>query len=149
MSTNLNNDQIVGYANRGEAGQTKNGNFWTVPGFTGNCGFLPSDLYYGFRAINSQGVGHRIEQTIYSYSTPIAIKIDGVWIIPDVTYSATTSSKHATHLYRLRDRIEYIPRDASVEEIERVIAGKQRYVRSHKSGVPGRYIPGPNYVDGE
>lgn len=32
-----------------------------------------------------------IEYTIYSYSTPIAWRIDGVWIIPDVKYSVTTT----------------------------------------------------------
>lgn len=32
-----------------------------------------------------------IEYTVYSYDTPIAWRMHGVWIIPDIKYSVTTT----------------------------------------------------------
>ena len=128
------NDQIVPLAQRGVRAKTATGNMSTDPGQTYYWGYLPHRLQDAFRAIRE-----RISQTIYSYGTPIAIQVDGVWIIPDVTYSATTSSKHQTHLWQLGGL--YVPYDCSLDELERVIAGYMRYTGK-------KWVPGPNWEPG-
>lgn len=85
-------------------------------------GHLPPRLVEILHARFTAGA---ITQVIYSYSTPIAWLDGDVWVVPEVTYSATTSSKHQSQLYRLHPL--YIPRDAGMEEYMRVISGYARY----------------------
>ena len=125
------NADIIGLAISGRTAQTSTGNMSTDhhrPGFTryGSpySGYLPQRLRDILDARFRAGA---IDQVIYSYSTPIAWRDSGQWIIPRVTYSQTTSSKHQSQLYRLSNA-EYIPWDCGLEEYERVIAGLMRYV---------------------
>lgn len=140
MYNNCNNDDIVPLAMRGVRAETKTGNMSTAPGRMYYTGYLPARIREAFGAL-----GHRISQTIYSYVTPIAVLIDGTWIIPDVTYSTTTSTKHQTHLYQLGG--EYIPWDCSAAELERVVNGYMRYRRGY-NGKVGTWVPGPNWEPG-
>lgn len=48
---------------------------------------------------------HRIDYIIYSYYTPIAYLAGGEWIIPDVTYSKTTTA----HQGLVRTAIDQLP----------------------------------------
>lgn len=134
MIKNQTNDSIVGHARRGERAETTTGNMSTEPGRMYYTGYLPSRIREGFGIL-----GHRISQTIYSYGTPIAVLIDGTWIIPDVPYSATTSSKHQTHLYQLGGRS--VPWDCSPEELQRVIDGYMVFTHNGTK-------PGPNWYEG-
>ena len=67
-----------------------------------------------------------IVQVIYSYSTPIAWLDAGQWIVPDVSYSATTG-KHQSYLSVLD--YELVPWDCSMEEYLRVLNAQMRFVR--------------------
>lgn len=64
-----------------------------------------------------------ISQIVYSYATPIAWFDSGVWVIPSVHYS-TTTSKHQGHLRASLPNWEPVPYDVSHEEYERVLNGK-------------------------
>lgn len=136
------NSEIVLAAIRGQNAQTRNGNFSTDAyraGFSRRApyvGYLPPKLASILDARFAEGA---ITQVIYSYSTPIAWLDAGAWIIPDVTYSATTSRKHAPHLSDLSAR-EYVPWDISLEEYMRVLNGHMRYVRPEKRNNPGRFV---------
>ena len=68
-----------------------------------------------------------IVQVIYSYDTPIAWLDAGQWIVPDVSYSATTG-KHKSYLSVLD--YELVPWDCSMEEYLRVLNAQMRYIRS-------------------
>lgn len=136
------NRDIVGLAIAGRNAKTATGNMSTDhyrPEFTRSvaphCGYLPQRLRDILDASFRAGA---IDQVIYSYSTPIAWRDNGQWIIPRVTYSQTTSSKHQSQLYRLSNA-EYIPWDCSMEEYLRVIAGFMRYVPWN--GAYGEWIP--------
>lgn len=137
MSNNCNNGEIVWYAVRGAWAETKTGAMSTRPGTNGSMGYMPRRV-----AQTMQAVRERISQTIYSYYTPIALCVDGIWVIPDATYSATTSSKHQSQLWTLGEFV-YVPDDCSVEELERVLKGYMRYLRWEK-----KWVPGPNWVPG-
>lgn len=65
-----------------------------------------------------------IEAIVLSYATPLAVKIAGVWFRPDISHSPTTSSKHAPHLPA---SCRWLPWDASVEDVENVLAGYTVY----------------------
>lgn len=67
-----------------------------------------------------------IVQVIYSYDTPIAWLDAGQWIVPDVSYSATTG-KHQSYLSVLG--YELVPWDCSKEEYLRVLNAQMRFVR--------------------
>lgn len=41
---------------------------------------------------------------VTSYATPIAWHANGVWFVPDVRYSVTTSGKHQSRLYQATPR---------------------------------------------
>jgi len=148
---NQTNAQIVPLALKGMEGETTTGNMSTDSyrvGFERRLpfqGHMPTNwanlLDWRFRA-------GRVAQVIYSYSTPIAwLDADHGWIIPNVTYSPTTSSKHQTHLWKLGGRLIDAPDDATEEDMRRVLAGELVFVRG------GRYargpfigtVPGPNY----
>lgn len=54
-----------------------------------SVGILPRDWVQVFR-------DQSIQYVVYSYATPIAWLTSGVWIIPDVKYSRTTSKHQST-----------------------------------------------------
>lgn len=66
-----------------------------------------------------------IEAIVLSYATPLAVKIAGVWFRPDISHSRTTQSKHAPNLWPLN--AQSLPWDASVEDVENVLAGYTVY----------------------
>ena len=151
MRKNLNNDQIVGAALRGEDAVTKSGNMSTDAYRVGFGRLIPyqgqlpkpwvSVLGEAFRA-------GRVSQVIYSYSTPIAwLDRDYGWIIPRVTYSVTTSVKHQSQLYRLNGRHISAPWDATAEDMRRVLTGELSF--TYKGYGSNRVftgtVPGPNY----
>lgn len=85
-------------------------------------GYLPKALQ---RILNDRFSGGHISQVVYSYSTPIAWLDEGVWIRPNVRYSATTSTRHMPHLYRLNARrVEW---DTPLDEYMRVLEGLMIY----------------------
>lgn len=127
-----NHDEIVTAAKYGRSLESRSGNFWTVPGFTGNRGWMNTTLFYVI-----QRFGYRVDQSVYSYGTPIAVKIDGVWLRIDARYSATTSKQHQSRLWSLD--YQWIPKDATFEDIERIVSGVMRYVPGYGDNV-GRYV---------
>ena len=152
MRKNLNNDQIVGAALRGEDAVTKSGNMSTDAYRVGFGRLIPyqgqlpkpwvSVLGEAFRA-------GRVSQVIYSYSTPIAWHdSDRGWVIPDVSYSATTSTRHQPRLRHLRVARTLIPWDATEVDAQRVMDGRM-YFANDGRGRATRTFPGPNYVEGE
>lgn len=74
--------------------------------------------------------GGHISQVILSYNTPIAWLDGDVWIVPDATYSITTSSKHMSQLYRLPN-VRYVPKDAGMDEYIQVVTGRAVYSRGY------------------
>lgn len=97
-----------------------------------NLGYLPDRL----RKIVMERADS-ITQVIYSYSTPIAWLDAGQWIVPDVSYSATTG-KHQSYLSVLG--YEVVPWDCSKEEYLRVLNAQMRFVRDG-----GRLITKPGH----
>lgn len=74
--------------------------------------------------------GRKITAVIYSYDTPIAWLDGDVWVVPDAKYSATTSTKHATHLWRLPNRV-WIPADCGAgDEYDAFISRRSQYTGS-------------------
>lgn len=154
MRKNLNNDQIVPAALRGESAMTTTGNMSTDsyrPGFTRWGAPYTGSLPLAWQGIlNAAFNAGRISQVIYSYSTPIAWHDSQYgWIVPRVTYSPTTSSKHQTHLWRLRGRHIVLPWDATPEDSQRVLDGKMIFETDRSGRYAVRTVPGPNYVAGE
>lgn len=142
---NLTNAAIVGCALRGEDAQTSTGNMSTDRVTHGLVGYYTGQLPRVWRHVLSDAaLAGRISQVIYSYSTPIAWHDSQYgWIVPQVTYSPTTSSKHQTHLWKLREaRRIYLPYDATPEDAQRVLDRKMYYDGK-------RTYAGPNYVAGE
>lgn len=142
---NQTNAQIVALAMMGIEGETTTGNMSTETryrlGYAGSTGHMPKSWTTLYRKRNAE---HAISTVIYSYNTPIAwLDRDYGWIIPIVSYSITTSSKHQTHLYRLRGRHIYMPGDATPEDAQRVLDGKMVFNGDRNT------FPGPNYVEGE
>lgn len=94
--------------------------------------------YVGYLPRRLQDILHErfragaIDQVVYSYSTPIAWRDNGVWIKPAVKYSQTTSSKHSPHIAG-----RSIPYDAGIEEYMSVLEGRIEYNRYQ--GVYGTY----------
>lgn len=105
------------HTGRGAMSYTPRG-YWT--------GHLPHKLAERFHEAVQRD---RFVPTIYSYGTPIAWKEGDAWIVPDVSYS-TTTSKHQSHLYVLPNK-EYVPADVSREEIDRVAAGLMTFGRRY------------------
>jgi hypothetical protein len=144
------NESIVPAALRGETAETANGNFSTVrvdapymSRWTGNMPKAWARLY------NERVHAGMVSQAVYSYSTPIAwLDSEHGWIIPDVSYSVTTSVKHQSKLYRLKGRTVSAPWDATAEDMRRVLSGE--IVFTSKGYGSNRVftgtVPGPNYV---
>jgi len=97
-------------------------------------GHLPRALQ---AVLNDRFSAGKIRQVIYSYSTPIAWLDGDTWIIPDVRYSATTSTKHMTHLWRLPNR-RSINWDTPLDEYLRVLDGLMIYTA--KGTAPGENV---------
>ncbi len=65
--------------------------------------FYSADTLWGIQGFSTRGklpelywdalVHMNPEYTVYSYKTPIAWYSDGVWIIPHIRYSTTTSAR--------------------------------------------------------
>lgn len=145
--SNYTNAQIVPAALKGIDRESATGNFWTRSDPNGirsagwNAGALPSALR---RILNERNF--KITTVIYSYSTPIAWLDSGVWVTPAVSYSATTSIKHQSQLYRLDGKL--IPWDCSLAEYERVIHSEMCFSRNystHRTGIL-TVCPGPSFT---
>lgn len=153
MYKNQTNSQIVFHAQCGADAVTKSGAMSTDsfrPEFPRHAapyiGQLPP---VWARVLNEAFKAGTVMQVIYSYSTPIAWKIVGRgWIIPAVTYSQTTSSKHQSQLYRLRGERIYLPWDATVEDVQRVLDGLMVFVTNTRGRAIGTK-PGPRYATDE
>lgn len=126
----LTNSQVVpaiaaGRADNGVSNGT--GSFWGTSNPSRfarvNRGYIPHAVGSALDAVAEKHGGP--QAIIFSYATPIAVKIAGVWLRPDVTYSATTSTRHATHLWQLGCR--WLPWDATAQDVEDVIAGYVEY----------------------
>jgi hypothetical protein len=126
----LTNSQVVpaiaaGRADNGVSNGT--GSFWGTSNPSRfarvNRGYIPHAVGSAQDTVAAQHGGP--QAIIFSYATPIAVKIAGVWLRPDVSYSATTSTRHATHLWQLGCR--WLPWDATAQDVEDVIAGYVEY----------------------
>ena len=119
----LTNSQVVTEILRGRDAENARGSFWgsgSPSRWTrANRGYIPRRVAESLDAVAEIHGG--ITGIIMSYATPLAVEIAGVWLRPDVTYSMTTSSKHAPNLWPLGAR--WLPWDASVEDVENVLAG--------------------------
>lgn len=145
---NQTNAQIVALALKGIEGETSTGNMSTRgPSAWGNTGHMPRAWANLFGERFRAGL---VQRVIYSYSTPIAwLDAERGWIIPEETYSVTTSAKHQTHLYRLLGRRIAVPYDATAEDMRRVLMGELVFV-SKGYGANRVFTgtrPGPNYVE--
>jgi len=146
---NLTNREIVTRALAGDNAVTTTGNMSTESyreGFTRyGAPYVGSLPHIWQRYLNNQFAQGKIAQVIYSYSTPIAwLDRDHGWIIPDVRYSITTSTKHQTHLYMLRGTHVYVPWDATIDDLIRAVDGRLVFVRDSQGRAIGTR-PGPNY----
>ena len=118
-----NNSGIVPAAMRGINATNRRGTFTTdmAPARL-YLGYLPSKLKDILRERFRQGA---VVQIIYSYGTPIAWLDAGAWIIPNVRYSATTSTKHQSQLYQLPGEIR-IPWDEGMNGYMGLLNGTKR-----------------------
>ena len=119
----LTNSQVVPAIAAGRDAENGTGSFWgsgSPSRWThAHRGYIPEKVGRALDAVAEKHGG--IEAIVMSYDTPIAVKIAGVWLRPDVSYSTTTSTQHAPYLGQLGCR--WLPCDASVEDVENVIAG--------------------------
>ena len=97
-------------------------------------GYLPRRLQDRMRER-----GDSIVQVIYSYGTPIAWLDAGAWIVPDVSYSVTTSH-HQSHLYVLPNRVS-IPADCGPLGYDRLLSGLDTYSLGSGLKSPGATDP--------
>lgn len=147
---NQTNAQIVPLALRGMDGETATGNMSTERIVSTYYAYRTGNMPKAWARLYAERVREaKADQVIYSYATPIAwLDRDYGWVIPSVTYSATTSSKHQSQLYRLGGRRISAPWDATPEDMRRVLAGELIFTRAGKWGT-GEWNgtrPGPNYV---
>lgn len=123
----LTNSQVVPAIAAGRDAENGTGSFWgsgSPSRWTrANRGYIPEKVGRAMDAVAEENGG--IEAIVMSYATPIALKIAGVWLRPDVSYSATTSTRHATHLWQLGCR--WLPADATAQDVADVIAGYTVY----------------------
>lgn len=142
---NQTNAQIVALAMMGIEGETTTGSMSTSSNhgrrYIGGTGYMPKSWA---ALISERAEAGAVLQVIRSYATPIAwLDREYGWIIPIVSYSITTSSKHQSQLHRLRGRHIYMPWDATPEDAQRVLDGKMVFNGDRNTH------PGPNYVEGE
>ena len=107
----ITNAMIVPAAIQGKELSTRSGSFSTLRHVTSR-GYLPTFYADLISRRNGYYSGNFVDQVIYSYDTPIAWRerdaIDigqHVWVIPDITYSATTSTKHQSQLWKLPNAV--------------------------------------------
>lgn len=154
MFTARTNGNVISYALSGQGARTSSGNMSTDnfrTGYPRNGAPYHGQLPRAWRVIIDEAFrAGRVSQVVYSYSTPIAWRDERYgWIIPVVTYSATTSSKHQSQLYRLRDGLRVaVPYDATSEDIQRVLDGLTLFTTDTRGRFTGTR-PGPNYTEGE
>lgn len=121
--------------NRAIAGQDAEGHgavsTRSTPQGIDHGGYRVGHLPYALRAI-MHARRDTIVQVIYSYDTPIAWLDAGLWIIPDVSYSITTS-KHQGFLYPLQAQ-RRIPWDTPLDEYMRVLNGQMYYAGGRTYG---------------
>ena len=133
----VSNDSVIPHTKAGTPAKNGTGSFYSAPGI-----HRPFLAYYGgsWLAQNMrqalQELAPKIEFTVYSYSTPIAFRIAGVWLKIDDRFSATTSTRHQTHLWQLDARP--VMRDATAEDILRIARGQMSYVPEYRK--PGRLV---------
>lgn len=124
MRTIANGGKVSGL-NRNLWGQGSDlSRYWSA-----NRGAIPKRMAKVLDELAQENGGY--EGVVYSYSTPIAVKIAGVWIAPDIAYSATTSGRHQSRLYMLG--AVWCPWDAGIEELRSILAGDIRYDKYKKS----------------
>jgi len=126
------NDQVIPvFLKTGEVVENTSGSFRALTGKPGYVGGYYSSDWLTDRLANIVNTRREnIRAVIYSYSTPIAWLDGDVWVVPDAKYSATTSTKHATHLWKLPNRV-WIPADCGVgDEYEAFISRRSRYTGS-------------------
>ena len=146
-------EQVCPVIARGGDAENTSGNFWgsgTAPSkyWTADRGWMPKNYTHGAygRRGTSRPLGRELDEAakilggyqgvVYSFATPVALKMGDVWIVPNVSYSVRTA-RHMGNLYQLGD-VRYIPRDASAQEIVDVVHGyivldrwKGTYRRGH------------------
>lgn len=123
---------------RGGSAENTSGNFWgsgTAPSkyWTADRGWMPQNYTYGARGVRgkSRPLGRELDKAaeilggyqgiVYSFATPVALKMGGVWIVPNVSYS-TRTGRHMGNLYQLGET-RRVPHDASAQEIVDVVRG--------------------------
>lgn len=123
-----NNSNVVSIIARGGIAENHTSSFWGADAahesiFSARRGYLPEKVARALDEAANQLGGY--QAVIFSYATPIALKIAGVWLRPDVTYSMTTSSKHQSQLWQLGAK--WLPADATAQDVRDVIAGYVEY----------------------
>ena len=141
-------EQVCPIIARGGEAENTSGNFWgsgsaPSPYWTADRGWMPQNYFYGERGTvkHRRPLGRELDEAarilggyqgiVYSFATPVALKMGDVWIVPDISYSVRTG-RHMGNLYQLGD-VRYIPRDASAQEIVDVVRGYIHYGRWSKS----------------
>lgn len=119
-------------------GSTKTGALHVTPGFDfrgslPECVALPTDR-------------RAVEVVVYSYDTPIGWRVNGIWYVPNVQYSITTT-KHQEHLQRVAGRkagrLVKVDAEPTEQDAERGWYVNTRYgTRLHLRGV-GKSPYGP------
>lgn len=105
------------------------------------CGVTGHLPYLWDRAVYALNCADLIQGVVYSYDTPIAIMVKGVWLVPKVTYSRT-SGKHRSNIYSLglpvlvADTPEELLSLASMSEVfvAAVLAARDNFSRINKLG---------------
>jgi len=138
------NCDVVSFAANGKNAQGY-GNLRTksTPNGIARGGWVSGELPNKLAAIMRERADS-IVQVIYSYNTPIAWLDAGAWVVPNVSYSVT-SSKHQGYLHRLPSRHHSIPWDCSLEEYLRVLNGLMQFVGRGKDmrTAPGSRLTNP------
>lgn len=145
----LTNPEVVTAAREGREGHNGRDSFSTTPGdwyAFAPVGRMPKPWATAFR---ERFYAQKVVHILFSFSTPIAwLDADYGWIMPDVSYSAITSSKHQSPAWRLRAARPAMPWDATPEDARRVLSGELVFT-SKGYGMNRTFtgtVPGPNYI---
>lgn len=151
----LTNDEVVTAAREGRHGHNGRVSFQTYPvdGFSARFGYsaphigwMPESWENIYRERFGAG---KVSQVLVSFQTTIAwLDADYGWIMPDVTYSTITSSKHQSPGGRLLATRPAMPADATLEDARRVLSGELVFT---SKGYGNRRVftgtvPGTNYT---
>lgn len=63
-----------------------------------------SDMNFGIMPDEFREAVKDATYAVYSYETPIVVEVDGVWLVPDVSYGNTT----ARHRRKITDALELL-----------------------------------------